>query len=135
MRRFQTVREAPLAMAARAADRRFDFQSQQAGVISNVAGDQYNQHALQMAPMRRRARTVMRTGFALLFAGFGVFVLGFALFADSIVKGANEPAVQGPNMTGWLIAGAGSATAALGLIVVVASLFMKRGSRREEQQP
>ncbi len=111
-------------------DRRFELQSQHAGFISNVAGDQHNEHALRIEPMRRRARSVMRTGFALLFGGFAVFVVGFALFAQTIM---HQPEAA-PNMTGWAIAAVGSASMSLGVLVIIASLFMKRGVRQEEQR-
>jgi hypothetical protein len=117
-----------------APDRRFEVQSQQAGVISNVAGDQYNEHALRIEPMRRRARNVMRAGFALLFCGFAVFVVGFALFAGAILHGFNHPESGSVNVTGWAIAAAGSVTMTLGVLVIIASLFMKRGVRQEEQR-
>ena len=111
---------------------RFEIQSQQAGVISNVAGDQHNELALRIEPMRRRARTVMRTGFALLFAGFTVFVIGFALFAGALVHNFSHPNSASFNATGWAIAAVGSVTMTLGALVIIASLFMKRGVRREE---
>jgi hypothetical protein len=107
---------------------------QQAGVINNIARDQYNQHSLRIDPMRRRARNVMRAGFTLIFAGFAAAVVGFAMFAGSINEGFSHPNAQ-PNLTGWAILGAGSAMMTLGVLVVITSLFMKRGVRREERQP
>jgi|SRR5271165_3318349 len=112
--------------------RRFELHSQQADVLNNVARDQHNDYQLRIGPMRRRARNVMRTGFALLFAGFAVFAVGGAMFAKTITHGMESSSAAPPNMTGWLIAGAGSLTLTLGTLVIIASLFMKRGVRREE---
>ncbi len=103
-------------------------------MINNIARDQYNQHSLRIDPMRRRARNVMRAGFTLIFAGFAAAVVGFAMFAGSINEGFSHPNAQ-PNLTGWAILGAGSAMMTLGVLVVITSLFMKRGVRREERQP
>jgi hypothetical protein len=57
---------------------RFEVGAQRAEVISNVARDQisYNQYALKFAPLRRRARTLIQVGVALV---LGCFVIG--LFA------------------------------------------------------
>jgi len=116
----------------------FNIAGQQANAIYQsgrdlIAGDQHNELALKIEPMRRRARNVMRTGFTLLFSGFAVFVVGFALFASTIINGFSHPEAK-PNLTGWAIAGAGSAVAALGVLVIVTSLLMKRGVRREEER-
>lgn len=84
--------------------------------------------------MRQRARNVMRTGFALLFGGFAVFVVGFAMFAGAIIHNFSHPGSESFNATGWAIAAAGSITMTLGVLVIIASLLMKRGVRREEQR-
>jgi hypothetical protein len=111
----------------------YGLQDQQAGIINNVGHDQYNEHSLRIEPMRRRARNVMRTGFTLLFGGFAVAVVGLGLFAGSIMHGFSHPEAA-PNLTGWAIGGVGSAAMSLGVLVIVASLFMKRGVRREEER-
>jgi hypothetical protein len=75
----------------------------------------------------------MRAGFVLLFGGFAAAVVGFALFAGSINEGFGHPEAT-PNLTGWAILGVGSAAMTLGVLVVIASLFMKRGVRQEEER-
>jgi hypothetical protein len=126
-------------MATMGQARAFELQDQQAGVINNVARDQYNEHALRIEPMRRRARNVMRTGWALVFGGFAVGAVGMALYLGAIVHIINhEEAGLGTqqhfNFTGFGIAAVGSLAMTLGVLVIIASLFMKRGVRQEERR-
>lgn len=117
-----------------AQESRFELGSQHAGVISNVGGNQYNEYALRIAPMLRRARITMRLGLAALLCGFGLFAVGFARFSSPILGCANnpDPSTCGHLDTGgWALAAAGTLLAALGVIVIVTSLVMRRSARRE----
>jgi hypothetical protein len=119
--------------------RRFDLHDQNAAVISNVAGNQYNEHALRIEPMRRRARTVMRTGFTLVFAGLAAYIVGGAVFASAILnflKSVGQSQTPTPHVpvAGWAIAAIGSASIVVGIFVIIASLFMRRGVRRQEER-
>jgi hypothetical protein len=115
---------------------RFDIDSQRAGSISNVAGDQYNQYALRIAPMHRRARRLMRLGFAIFLAGLAVFAVGFAAFAAPLVEcDFDDPAgCAPPDFKGWGVAAAGTFVAMIGMITIIVSVFMKRQARREEER-
>src|SRR4051794_28439735 len=64
---------------------RFDVRSQQGEVINNVAGDQHNRYRLEIAPMRRRARRLLRSGLLLLLAGTLVYLAVFVLFGRELV--------------------------------------------------
>jgi FHA domain len=122
----------------RGSKRRFAVDGQYAGTISNVAGNQYNEHALRIAPMRRRARNVMRVGFLLTFAGSAVGAIGMARFATPILDCLRHPGARectsGVDTTGWTITAAGSVILGLGVLTIIASLFMKRAATRKERQ-
>lgn len=47
---------------------------------------QYNATALKVAPMRARARRVMRVGLLIMLAGFVVFVIGAVRFGSTLVR-------------------------------------------------
>lgn len=117
-------------------ERRFDIESQRAHSISNVAGDQYNQYELRIAPMRRRARHLMRLGLVVFIAGLVIFAVGFAAFARPIVEcDFNDPnGCLPPDFKGWAVAAVGSFVSAAGLIVIIVSAFMRRKARREEER-
>ncbi|HYY78398.1 MAG TPA: hypothetical protein VFD04_04325, partial [Actinomycetes bacterium] len=97
------------------ASRRFDIGGQRAGVISNVAGDQINNQNLNLrfAPLRRRARALLRTGVALLLASVGLELVGFVRYASAFLDwihalfnaGADtDPGSLEPAFTGMLTA-------------------------------
>jgi hypothetical protein len=109
--------------------RRFDVDGQRAGVISNVAGNQYNA-ALRITPMRRRARRLMRLGVLVMLAGFVVFIVGAVRFGSMIVH-CSQTSCTNPSLGGWALAAVGVLSGMVGGIVVLASLFMKREARRE----
>ena len=116
---------------------RFELGNQQGGVISNVVGDQYNQQMMALAPMRARARWVMRFGFTLILLGFAGFVVGFAGFSQGILHAMQNPSPteSSPvNAGAWVTAAVGSLAASLGLIIVIISLFMKRNVRKLEER-
>ena len=120
--------------------RRFDVQSQYGGVISNVAGNQYNT-ALKLEPMRRRARVVMRLGFLLFLAGLTIAIVAWVNWATPILNcisnsGSNpDPSPTScVNASAFLTFAAGGFVSTIGLITMITSLFMKRHVRRQEAQ-
>lgn len=125
-------------IARPAPERRFAVHGQYAGAISNVAGNQYNEHALRIAPMRRRARNVMRTGFLLMFAGLAVGVIGMARFATPILNCLRHPdggaCTAGIDTGGWAMGAAGSVILSVGVLIIIVSLCMKRAASRKERQ-
>ncbi|MGO9788795.1 MAG: FHA domain-containing protein [Solirubrobacteraceae bacterium] len=124
-------------LASPAAAARFDLGSQQGGVISNVAGDQYNQQLGAIAPMRRHARWTMRLGFTLMLLGFAAAVVGFVGFSSPILNALRDQGQGGipaVNAGAWLTAAAGSFAMTLGLLLVIISLLMKRSVRKREEQ-
>jgi FHA domain len=113
--------------------RRFDVDGQQAGVISNVAGNQYNATALRIAPMRRRARRLMRAGLLIMLVGTVVFIIGAVRFGSAIAH-CSQADCSNISFGGWAVAGIGLLISMIGAIVVIVSLFMKREARREAER-
>jgi hypothetical protein len=119
------------------AERRFDIDSQRAAAINNVAGNQYNEYALRIEPMRRRARLLLRVGLALLLAGLVISFVGFVTFAEPIfdcIEATDPSACETPDASGWLGVAFGSLLSSVGLIVIIVSLFMRRRARKEEER-
>lgn len=127
----------PAAPPPAPAERRFDIDSQHAGTISNVAGDQYNEYEFRIEPMRRRARLLLRVGLALLLGGLVVSFVGLITFASPIVdclEAADPSGCESPDASGWFGVAVGSLLSSVGLIVIIASIFMRRRARREEER-
>jgi hypothetical protein len=133
------MRSVESAVQTGATDRRFEIQRQRADAIYQAGGDviarQYNEHALRIEPMRRRARNVMWAGFVMVFVGFAGALIGAAMWDASIMQGINGLTNVHPNVAGFAIAGVGSAVMGVGVLVIIVSLFMKRSVRREERRP
>jgi predicted benzoate:H+ symporter BenE len=87
--------------------------------------------------MRRRARLLLRIGFAVFVAGLAVFVVGFASFAAPIVECIENPSAADcaqPEASGWLVSLAGTVIGMVGMIIIIVSVFMRRRARREEER-
>ena len=120
--------------------------TQLSGVLSNVAGDQYNNRvvgnqynldALRLDPMRRRARWVMRSGLALILVGFVGGLVGAAIWDQGILHCVSRVDTETSfsscvHPAGFAVAGVGSAAVAVGVIAVITSLFMRREVRKRE---
>ena len=113
---------------------RFALDSQSAGAISNVAGNQYNVEALRLAPMRQRARWVLRTGLAMILVGFVVSAIGDIMWRHNVTSCISPTAGEncGQNTTGLAVLQYGGIVFALGVIVLIVSLFMRREVRKQE---
>jgi hypothetical protein len=122
---------------------RFAMEAQHADAISNVAGNQYNsrvQHqykldALRIAPMRARARMVMRLGLIALVLGLAVVFVGDYIWQQSVTTCIRDNAdnFSCARPIGLTLMQLGSAVFVGGVITVITSLFMKRGVRRREE--
>jgi hypothetical protein len=89
--------EAPRADGAPGA--RFTLDSQRADVIHNVGRDQYNEYALKFAPLRRRARMMIRLGVVLVFGGLALSMMGVVRYVSVFSEWTNliftsEPSPQ-----------------------------------------
>jgi hypothetical protein len=130
----------PHAPVRRHADSRaagFDVGAQYGGAIHNVGRDQYlNQLALEIAPMRRRARKLLHLGWALTLVGFAIGVAGTIAYALALGRLGEEPAVGPPDMPfEYLVVGfAGGAVVCVGIACMISSLFIRRGARRREER-
>jgi hypothetical protein len=120
---------------------RYDIGDQRAGIISNVAGSQYNAYVQQIrderasflreiAGTRTKARWLAWTGFALFVLGFGLFlnaILGFLQQgADAVSSGSVAPPVDpfGPEVGGVPSGLVGFAVAALGAVLLTIGIVL-----------
>jgi pSer/pThr/pTyr-binding forkhead associated (FHA) protein len=132
-------RESPVSAGAR-----FDVGAQRAEVISNVGRDQisYNQYALKFAPMRRRARTLIRLGVALVLGGSAIELLGFVRYLSvfrewiSLLFSSGEVSPeQAGEVFSRLVSSAfpffiaGMAMTLAGIACIVTGLLMRRRAR------
>jgi pSer/pThr/pTyr-binding forkhead associated (FHA) protein len=121
----------------RSASARFEVGAQRADVIDNVGRDKisYNQYALKIAPLRRRARTLIQMGAALVFGGFAIALLGFvrylSVFREWInVKSPEQAEEVFPQLLeAFPFFVAGIAVSLAGVACVVAGLLMRRRAR------
>jgi Inner membrane component of T3SS, cytoplasmic domain len=125
----------PAPVPPPSAGRQFSLESQRAGAISNVAGNQYNIEALRiLGPMRRRARWVLRTGLTMIALGFVVAAIGEIIWRNQVSNCL--PPTAGfscvDNTTGLAVAQYGGVVLGLGVIVLIVSLFMRREVRKQE---
>jgi hypothetical protein len=110
---------------------RFALNSQSAGAISNVAGNQYNVEALRLAPMRQRARWVLRTGLAMILVGLAVSVIGDMIWQHNVTTcSLGEDCIK--NTTGLTVLQFGGVIFTLAVIVIIVSLFMRREVKKQE---
>jgi FHA domain len=122
---------------------RYDIGRQQAGEIYNVGGD-YNRHQyyqLKIAPMRRRARILLRLGVALFLTGFGVY--GYAVFRGvlnvfGLIGEPLDPSTP-PDFGGVFepvirYTPIGLALLFAGLVLIVTGLLMRRSASAKERQ-
>lgn len=120
----------------------FDVDSQRAGVIHNIGGS-YSAHydyGLKIAPMRRRARVVLRLGIAVFLAGMAVY--GYAVFQGVLNvfgKLGGSPDPSEPPDLGEVFepviryAPVGLVLLFAGVVLIVTGLLMRRGARAKEQ--
>jgi FHA domain len=89
----------------------------------------------------RQASRVMAGGFACLLAGLVVAFVGYARWVSPILscisraQQVSGPATSCIDATGLLIAASGGLLMTVGMVMVIASLVMKRGVRRELARP
>jgi hypothetical protein len=123
---------------------RFDVDAQRADVISNVGRDQinYNEYALKFAPLRRRARTLIRVGVVLVFGGFALDLLGVVRYLSvfqewiNLLFSSSQPSPeQAGEVFSRLVSSAfpfflaGMAVILAGIACIVAGLLMRRRAR------
>jgi hypothetical protein len=123
---------------------RFDVDAQRADLISNVGRDQinYNEYALKFAPLRRRARALIRLGVVLVFGGFALDLLGvvryLSVFKDWInllfTSGQPSPEQAGEVFSRLVSSAfpfllAGMAVVLAGIACIVTGLLMRRRAR------
>ncbi|MFJ9951617.1 FHA domain-containing protein [Kitasatospora sp. NPDC091207] len=121
------------------AERRFDVGQQQAGNLSNVAGDQYN-YVMQarresffreIAATRTKARHLVVTGFVLFVVGGAVYgwaIIRFIAKTNDAVSSARPdvtvPNVLGPEIGGMPVGAIGFAVAAIGSVLIVIGIVL-----------
>jgi FHA domain len=116
---------------------RFEVGAQRADVIDNVGRDKisYNQYALRIAPLRRRARTLIQMGAALVFGGFAIALLGAVRYLSVFREWID---VQSPEQASEVFSRllgafpfflAGMAVSLAGVGCIVAGLLMRRRAR------
>ena len=136
----RSVQREPVAPSSGA---RLDIGSQQAGAIHNVGRDSYqesgNRYYVErmeiLAPMRKRARRVMRTGFFVFLLGLALGIAGAAVWDEGVLHCVNTQFASGSSCVhpaGFAMAGLGAVLILSGLITMIVSLFMKREVRRQE---
>ncbi|HZD71915.1 MAG TPA: FHA domain-containing protein [Actinomycetes bacterium] len=123
---------------------RFEVGAQRADVISNVARDQisYNQYALKFAPLRRRARALIRLGVVFVLGGFAIDLLGFVRYLSVFREWINLLFSSGevsPEQAGEVFSRlvssafpffvAGMAIILAGIACIVTGLLMRRRAR------
>ena len=117
--------------------------SQRADEIYNIGRD-YNRnqyYRLEIAPMRQRARILLRLGTALFLAGFGVYgyaVLRGALNVFGLVGGPIDPSTQ-PDFGDVFepvirYTPIGLALLFVGLVLIVTGLLMRRSATAKERR-
>lgn len=122
---------------------RFDVGSQHAGSISNIAGDQMirNEYALRFAPLRRRARILIRLGTAVVFGGLALSLVGavrylsvFREWMDLIFTGEPSPEQAGEVFSRFLSSAfpffiGGAALIVAGIACIVTGLLIRRHTK------
>ncbi|WP_405362352.1 FHA domain-containing protein [Kitasatospora sp. NBC_00085] len=137
-----------------AAGHRFDVEQQQAGNLSNVAGNQYN-YVMQarrdsffreIAATRTRARHLVMAGFLLLVIGGGVYgwaLVSFIVHTNNAAQSANPdfsvPDLLGPKVGGVPVGALGFAAAAIGGVLLIVGIVLhvvttSRRRRFEEEE-
>ncbi|MFE2721102.1 FHA domain-containing protein [Kitasatospora sp. NPDC059327] len=121
------------------ADRRFDVGQQQAGNLSNVAGNQYNvvmqarreSFFREIAATRTKARHLVVTGFVLFVVGGAVYgwaIISFIAKTNDAVSSARPdvtvPNVLGPEIGGMPVGAIGFAVAAIGSVLIVIGIVL-----------
>ena len=121
----------------------FDVDGQAADTINNVGGDQYNQHRYEMIiePMRRRARVLLRLGNTLFLSALAAQLAVMLLFGSRIADFADtvKPAIEARSADALgslpfgllLVIPAAAVVGFVGLLLILASVSMRRRARRE----
>ena len=116
----------------------FSVGAQQAGTINQAGRDQYIKQQLKfkIAPMRRRARMLLRLGWFLILAGLAIQIGASIAFASEISRIADTQTFEQPDMPFELIVlgFVGGAVFIAGLACVITSLFIRRSARRQEER-
>lgn len=117
--------------------------------ISNVAGNQYwnqrNEYLLKIAPMRQRARVLLRLGVASVLASVAVYGYIFVVFGRQILRwneaifgalGSSDPNAFTPpelSFASLLWLPVALVLMFLGITLVTTSLLMRRRARKTEE--
>lgn len=118
----------------------YDIESQRAGTISNVAGNQYVSHIRQeresflqsVAATRTKARWLIWVGVGLTLVGLVIAGAGFLQFMEEVAnyEGAGPPASFRLYIIGLFIAAGGSILITIGIVLhIVATSRRKRVDR------
>ena len=137
---------------------RYDVDRQDAGVIKNVARDPYNAYVHQVqqrenflreiAATRTKARWLVWTGLALFVVGFGLFaasILRFMTQASHAVSSGNVGPPVDPfgqevggipsGLLGWAIAAVGMLLVVVGIVLHIVATSRRRRVDREQPVP
>ncbi|MEU1505777.1 FHA domain-containing protein [Kitasatospora sp. NPDC005748] len=121
------------------AERRFEVGQQQAGNLSNVAGDQYNyvtqarreSFFREIAATRTRARHLVVAGFLLFVVGGAVYGWAIIRFIAETNDAANTdspdltvPNVLGPEIGGMPVGAIGFGVAAIGSVLILVGIVL-----------
>jgi hypothetical protein len=119
----------------------YTLDSQRADVIHNIGRDQYNEYALKFAPLRRRARNLIRLGVALVFGGVALSMVGavrylsvFSEWMNLIFSGEPSPEQAGEVFSRFLSSAfpfflGGTAVSVAGAAFIVTGLLMRRRAK------
>ncbi|MFJ3789911.1 FHA domain-containing protein [Kitasatospora sp. NPDC090091] len=120
------------------AERRFDVGQQQAGNLSNVAGNQYNfmqarrdNFFREIAATRTRARHLIIVGLVMFLVGSGVYFWALIRFISAGSDAVNSenpdysvPDLLGPKIGGVPVGAIGFAAAAIGTVLMVIGIVL-----------
>lgn len=133
------------AEAAREPTVGFEVEGQRAETINNVGGDQYNNHRYELViePMRRRARVLLRLGNALILSALAAQLTVVLLFGSKIgalvdsigpaIVARSVDSVEWPSLQVLLAIPLAAVVGFVGLVLVLASVSMRRRARREAE--
>jgi hypothetical protein len=117
---------------------RFDVSRQDGRIINNVGRDQIhnNRLALEIAPMKRRARRMLRTGWLVIVLGLGLQAGAMLVFFEDFRDQWNAPTPDPGSLPVdmLLLAAIGGVAQVVGVVLIITSLFIRRSARRREER-
>jgi hypothetical protein len=111
---------------------------QRADAIYTAVRDQYinNELALRIAPMRRRARRLLRVGWTLILLGVAIDIAAVTLFMIELSRLADSLTWDSSDMPFeyLVLAAGGTAVGTVGVACAITSVFIRRSARRQAER-